>query len=162
MVALSIAVVLLSLVAGWAQGCAHTMDRLRDAATYAGIRGYADAHGNYRFDAERLNDAHEDCVARTAALMAGGHSVVVANTFTRLANMRPYEELAARYGHRLYVVEARTAGVDVHGVPDDAKARMCRHWEALGGRKGYATGDPSAPTFVFPALDTEAPCQTTA
>jgi plasmid replication initiation protein len=47
--------------------------------------------------------------------------IVVSNTFTQEWEMKPYFELAEKYGYRVYslIVENRHNGKNVHEVPED-------------------------------------------
>lgn len=78
--------------------------------------------GTYNFNFEKLKEAHNDCQQRCANLMMNGViRIVVANTFTQEWEMKPYFEMAERYGYRIHtlIVENRHGGNNVHGVPDD-------------------------------------------
>jgi len=78
--------------------------------------------GTYNFDFEKLKEAHNDCQQRCANLMMNGViRIVVANTFTQEWEMKPYFEMAERYGYRVHtlIVENRHGGNNVHGVPDE-------------------------------------------
>jgi hypothetical protein len=57
--------------------------------------------------------------------------VVVSNTFTQEWEMEAYYKLAEDYGYRVYslVVENRHGGVNQHGVPNEAIARMKDRFE---------------------------------
>jgi plasmid replication initiation protein len=52
--------------------------------------------------------------------------VVVSNTFTTEKEMKPYYELAEKYGYRVYslIVENRHDGLNEHGVPADKIEQM--------------------------------------
>ena len=76
--------------------------------------------GEYKFDATKLNDAHEWCRSSVGGLMINEEpKLVVSNTFTQEWEMKPYYELADRYGYRVHslIVENRHGGVNEHGVP---------------------------------------------
>ena len=78
--------------------------------------------GTYNFNFEKLKEAHNDCQQRCANLMMNGViRIVVANTFTQEWEMKPYFEMAERYGYRIHtlIVENRHGDNNVHGVPDD-------------------------------------------
>lgn len=78
--------------------------------------------GTYNFNFEKLKEAHNDCQQRCANLMMNGViRIVVANTFTQEWEMKPYFEMAERYGYRVHslIVENRHGGNNIHGVPDE-------------------------------------------
>ena len=88
------------------------------------IRGLGDV---YQFDVSKLKDAHEWCQMMTeTSMMDSKERIVVSNTFTREWEMKAYNELAEKYGYRVYslIVENRHGGVNEHGVPEEALQRM--------------------------------------
>lgn len=88
-------------------------------------------NGEYRFDPERVSNAHRWCqfMARTA--LSGGRDVVVSNTFTRAWEMKPYFDMAEEIGASIRVVTCDGIWKNVHGVPDDAIERMAERWEPI-------------------------------
>ena len=86
----------------------------------------------YRFDANKLKEAHNYCLTRTKSYMYIFSSsdeqerIVVSNTFTQKWEMKPYFELAERYGYIVYslIVENRHGGVNQHGVPAEKLEQM--------------------------------------
>ena len=86
----------------------------------------------YRFDANKLKEAHNYCLTRTKSYMYIFSSsdeqerIVVSNTFTQEWEMKPYFELAERYGYIVYslIVENRHGGVNQHGVPAEKLEQM--------------------------------------
>jgi len=94
---------------------------------------YFDSDGTYVFDASKLSAAHADCLRRTIVALDAFRSVVVSNTFTRRWEMEPYRLAAQRRGVQFRVIEATGTWLNVHGVPEEAIARMRARWEpALG------------------------------
>jgi len=89
---------------------------------------FTDIHtGEYAFDASKLDRAHESCRQRCETCMSYELSrIVVHNTFTTKKEMKPYYELAEKYGYMVQslVVENRHGGENVHGVPEHALNRM--------------------------------------
>jgi hypothetical protein len=59
--------------------------------------------------------------------------VIVSNTFTQEWEMKPYFELAEKYGYKTYsiIVENRHGGVNEHGVPEDKLEIMRKRFEIL-------------------------------
>lgn len=98
-------------------------------------------NGEYRYQPNRIRDAHQWCQARTREALREGRSVVVANTFTRVAELHPYLNLA----RDISIVHATGAWPNVHGVPPDAMRRMADRWEPFAGaalRSGQARREP--------------------
>jgi predicted kinase len=93
------------------------------------IRGLGDV---YQFDPSKLKHAHEWCQMMTVgSMMDSKERIVVSNTFTQEWEMKPYYELAEKYGYRVYslIVENRHGGVNEHGVPEEALQRMENRFE---------------------------------
>jgi predicted kinase len=95
--------------------------------------------GTYKFDPEKIGEAHEWSQTSARASMAFGWPVVIVdNTNTQLWEMQPYIEMAEEYGYR--VVE-RTVGCrcefaiekyaerNSHGVPKEVIKKMADRWE---------------------------------
>lgn len=94
-------------------------------------------YGEYKFDASKLKEAHAWCrdqVRKWMEVDNAGYDVdriVVSNTFTQEWEMKPYYELAEKYGYRVHsiVVENRHGGKNVHNVPDEAIDKMRKRFE---------------------------------
>jgi predicted kinase len=94
---------------------------------------FIDSNGEYKFDASKLHNAHNYCQTQTEAWMkTDGEQVnidriVVSNTFTQEWEMKPYFELAEKYGYMVFtiIVENRHGGTNVHNVPED-KIKLMR------------------------------------
>ena len=100
----------------------------------------ADQHfvvdGVYRFDPARVADAHA-VVARDALdAMQASRRVVVANTHVRLWEMAAIVGAAQLAGKSLCFVECTGVWGNIHGVPEDAIARMKTRWEPLPAEFG--------------------------
>jgi len=87
--------------------------------------------GEYKFDPSKLKWAHELCRMECERAMKDGIKIVVSNTFTQEWEMKPYFELAEKYGYRVYslIVENRHGGVNEHGVPEDKLEIMKNRFE---------------------------------
>lgn len=86
---------------------------------------FTDEDGGYAFDMRRIRDAHAWCERRVRALLDEGRDVVVANTFTRLREMKPYLEMAAP----VFVIECKGRFASVHNVPEPVIEQMRTRWE---------------------------------
>jgi predicted kinase len=83
--------------------------------------------GEYKFNQRDLPKAHNWCQVRTEyALEEGCGMIVVANTFTQEWEMKPYYELAAKYGYRVHslIVENRHGNKSIHNVPELSMGNM--------------------------------------
>ena len=99
--------------------------------------------GEYQFDFTKLKDAHRWCQNSVEEAMtwdenpeieflsAGVSRIVVSNTFTQEWEMKPYYDLATKYGYKVYslIVENRHGGVNEHGVPEDKLEIMRKRFE---------------------------------
>ena len=92
---------------------------------------YFEIDGVYRFNGSKLRAAHDDCLRRAIAALDAGRSAVVANTFTRLWEMKPYLKAAKRRGINARIIEATGNWKNVHGVPEDVIERMRARWEPV-------------------------------
>ena len=99
---------------------------------------FYDKEGNYNFDAIKLRYAHEWCREQVEIRMKDNQlneqfytHIVVSNTFTKEWEMKPYFDLAERYGYRVYslIVENRHGGVNEHGVPAEKLEQMKNRFE---------------------------------
>lgn len=94
--------------------------------------------GEYKFDASKIKDAHRYCYDLVETYMADSlvndqfyREIAVSNTFTQEWEMKPYFELAEKYGYMTFtvVVENRHNGKNVHGVPEDKLEIMKNRFE---------------------------------
>ena len=108
----------------WAKsflGCAHV-----EADMY-----FEDESGTYRFEPDKLKDAHRWCYAQAMRGLELGWSVVVSNTFTQKWEMANYIEGARLLGVPVRILEAKGAFQNTHGVPDSTIEKMRARWESL-------------------------------
>ena len=83
--------------------------------------------GEYKFHPDGLGQAHAECFRRTEEqLQKFVDNVFVANTFTTDREIKPYKELADKYGYRFVslIVENRHGNVSIHGVPAATMEKM--------------------------------------
>lgn len=106
------------------------------AKSLGGIHIEADQYfmedGEYKFDGSKIKLAHNWCKLRVEHSMEDDvQKIAVSNTFTQEWEMKPYYELAERYGYRVYslIVENRHGGVNEHGVPEDKLEQMKNRFE---------------------------------
>jgi KaiC/GvpD/RAD55 family RecA-like ATPase len=88
--------------------------------------------GEYRFDANLLPIAHEDCKIFCEGFMFSEvERIAVSNTFTQEWEMKPYFDLAKQYGYRVHtiIVESRHGSKNIHDVPDTAIDKMKNRFE---------------------------------
>jgi len=88
--------------------------------------------GEYKFDVNYLKMAHEWCQTMVLGNMKDRTDrIIVSNTFTQEWEMKPYYEMAERFGYTVFslVVENRHGGVNEHGVPADKLEQMKNRFE---------------------------------
>ena len=89
---------------------------------------FMDNKGNYNFDVSKLEEAHKWCQKQVDGYMSpyGYNTVIVSNTFTQEWEMKPYYELAEKYGFVVFslIVENRHGGVNEHNVPEETLVKM--------------------------------------
>jgi len=84
-------------------------------------------NGKYVFNASELGKAHQHCQNEVAANMYKGKEIIyVANTFTTEKEMKPYFDLAEKYGYTTFtiIIENRHQGKNVHNVPAETLEKM--------------------------------------
>lgn len=88
------------------------------------------------FDARLLPVAHARCLRQAHNEMRYyGGSVVVANTFTTLAEMEPYFQLAEALEAEVVVYKCRGRFKSTHNVPPATIRRMAARWEDIEGER---------------------------
>lgn len=80
--------------------------------------------GVYKFDYNKIREAHEWCLEKTESDMAKGYSVVVSNTFTTSRELNPYFDIALLYGIMPTVITCNSNWGNTHNVPEDTLAKM--------------------------------------
>ena len=88
--------------------------------------------GEYKFDFSKIKEAHQWCQESTRdAMVCGSPKVAVSNTFTQEWEMKPYYEMAEKYGYMIFsvIVENRHGGKNIHGVPDATLDNMRKRFE---------------------------------
>lgn len=81
-------------------------------------------------------ESHQWCISQAESFMQQGIlSVAVHNTFTRIFYIKPYIELANKYGYSIHIIHSEAVlvnggrTVDTHNVPLDVLASMRNGWE---------------------------------
>jgi len=94
---------------------------------------FYDKEGNYNWDGDKLNEAHNWCVSEVKVRMMDNARneqfypiIVVSNTFTMESEMEPYIELAKKYGYIVIslILENRHGSVSKHNVPIKSLNKM--------------------------------------
>ena len=80
--------------------------------------------GEYKFDVNKLREAHERCQTETRLHLRQDFDVVVSNTFTTIKELRPYFDIAAEFGIVPNVIVAQGDFGSVHNVPEETLTKM--------------------------------------
>ena len=89
--------------------------------------------GEYKFDGSKIKDAHKYCYDLVETYMKDSlvndqwyREIVVSNTFTQEWEMKPYFELAEKYGYMVFcvIVENVHNGKNIHNVPLEKISEM--------------------------------------
>lgn len=95
---------------------------------------FFETENGYEFDPSKLKDAHEWCQKIVESYMKdSGHypKIAVSNTFTRQWEMKPYFDLANKYGYKVFsvIVENYHGNDSIHGVSNDTIEKMKNRFE---------------------------------
>jgi predicted kinase len=94
--------------------------------------------GVYKFEADRLKEAHDWCVEETDLIAQEGYAIVVVhNTFTRKWEADPYFKIAEKHGYAVQVVSLYDSGFNdralsercVHGISEKAIQAQRKRWD---------------------------------
>lgn len=102
-------------------------DLVSDDIEWCEADWYFGSFDNYKFNPTKLKDAHSWCKDQIECHMKSGtQKVVVSNTFTTEWEMKPYLDLAEKYGYTVFtiVVEKRHDNSDVHNVPGETRNKQ--------------------------------------
>ena len=107
-------------------------------AIYETDKFFYDKEGNYNFDATKLKEAHEWCRKQVETCMIDNQNnpqyypeIAVSNTFTQEWEMKPYFDLAEKYGYTIFtiIIENRHGNKSIHGVPEETMEKMKNRFE---------------------------------
>lgn len=80
---------------------------------------HTDENGNYCFDPNKLMDSIKFCFNKTEWFMTENEPIIaVHNTFVLLEHIKPYVELAEKYGYSVNIIECNGRFGNIHDVPD--------------------------------------------
>jgi predicted kinase len=96
-------------------------------------------NGVYNFDIRRASEAHAWCLDMATDSIESGCTVIVANTFTTLLELKPYLKMAEDYDVPVEVIHCTGQFKTIHGVPEEVIKKMASRWEAYPGEKKHST-----------------------
>lgn len=89
--------------------------------------------GVYRWRADMLQNAHQDCLKKTRNALLWKSNVKVSNTFTRLSEMEAYQSLAEELNVPIKVFRMMTRYRNKHNVPESVVDNMISRMEDFDG-----------------------------
>lgn len=100
---------------------------------------FVDSNGVYKFDAQKLGQAHQKCQVDAGIAMAKGLPVVVDNTNLKWGDISPYIRIASVHGYEISFIlfDAQEADLPMlaernrHGVPEAAIKRQYNNLVSL-------------------------------
>lgn len=88
------------------------------SSLYEADMWFTDDDGRYHYDKGSVSLAHRWCRHQTLVAIQRGESVVVCNTFSRPHELKPYINMANRYGVKIVIFRANGNYPNVHDVPE--------------------------------------------
>jgi len=86
-------------------------------------------NGEYQFDATLVSAAHDWCIHTVNILLNNNKNIVVANTFTRRWEMKPYIDIAMKLDINVQVYRMTKEYGNVHGVSEEVMDKMRKRFE---------------------------------
>ena len=89
-------------------------------------------NGKYIFDRSKLGEYHQKTIQQVEEVMKNpkhNERIIVSNTFTQRWEMKPYIDLANKYGYKVQEITVKADFGSVHNVPPEAIQRMKDRWE---------------------------------
>lgn len=90
---------------------------------------FTDTQGNYKWDRNKLREAHAWCLEKTREDMHKGYTVIVSNTFTTRRELNPYFDIAREWGITPTVITCENDWGSVHNVPPETMGAMRLRFE---------------------------------
>jgi predicted kinase len=94
---------------------------------------FTDKQGNYKYNAEKIQQAHHCCQQKIRTALAKGDSVVVSNTTIRLWELEVLLAIGNDFNANIKVIRCLGHYTSVHGVPDDVIKKMALSYEVWQG-----------------------------
>lgn len=110
---------------------------LKNTRHFEADRFFVDERGDYNWDGSKIRDAHKWCQYQVEIAMTPcdnvdiWYDIAVSNTFTMQWEMRPYFDLAEKYGWNPFVIHCENNFGNIHGVGVGIIDNMKRRWEAM-------------------------------
>lgn len=90
---------------------------------------FIDEYGVYIYNRNLIKEAHEWCINQTEKELQNGNNVVVSNTFIRLWELIPYQNLAKLYNADVEIQICMKTYKNIHNIPNDIVKRHIENFE---------------------------------
>jgi adenylate kinase family enzyme len=104
--------------------------------------------GSWKFDRERIGEAHDWNKRQAMDAIKVGYNVIVDNTNVRAWEAAPYVKMAVAAGYQVQFLRCTGQFRSEHGVPDDLVAQMRASLEDLSVEKCLKAVPPWEAPFV--------------
>lgn len=100
---------------------------------------FTSTDGSYNFNAMKIGAAHAYCYKKVDRLLRSGKDVAVHNTFTQHWELKPYLDMAKKYGADVKVFRMQEMSPEilfrrnVHNVPMEAIIKMKERFQSYPG-----------------------------
>jgi predicted kinase len=101
---------------------------------------FTDMQGNYKYNPEKIQQAHHWCQQTIRAALAKGNSVVVSNTTIRLWELETLLAIGNEFSANIEVIRCLGLYASVHGVPENVINNMALRYEEWHGEINNAPG----------------------
>lgn len=97
----------------------HAKEYLSNCVLHEADSYFYNGKGEYKFDRSKLKEAHAQCQEKVFYDLSQGKDVVVANTFVKLWEMKPYLCYCFDNNIAVVITELYTKYDNIHNVPAD-------------------------------------------
>jgi predicted kinase len=94
---------------------------------------FTDEQGNYKYNADKIQQAHHWCQQNIRTALAKGDSVLVSNTTIRLWELEALLMIGNDFSANIEVIRCLGHYTSVHDVPDDVIKKMALSYEVWQG-----------------------------
>ena len=119
----------LTLIRGLPGSGKSTLAKQMNAVHLETDEFFIQQNGSYQFNPKFLQDAHNWCQSQCVYYLNQGQNVVVSNTFIKHWEMKPYKDMAKKYGAEILIKTCNGNYESIHAVPENTLARMRKAWE---------------------------------
>lgn len=92
---------------------------------------FEDSDGNYKFDAEKIEDSVEWYYEGVERAMKLDYDVVISNTTTQRIEAVRLFELAYTYGYNVFIIICTNDYGSIHDIPEYKLDAMANRWESF-------------------------------